>query len=697
MPPSPAPPAGRPSPARASWSSLLPIVRGLLETGTALLLLFLPLVFSTSLADAVMAPKQALFQLAAGMVVAAWAAGAAGGAWAWRPRGVLLATAAGMYLWWAACGLLTGLSVPAVPGVLDAALQAFVLIAWAATLTRGRAARWVAYPCLAALVAGLYSHLQRLTPLGLGLGPVRLVDPIGWNNPHLALERTIATFGNPDYLAAYLVAVLPLGLSWVLQRERHRTLGLVAWVVVALAMVLTLTRAAWVGAAVGAVVWVFVLVREQSPGKVLRGAAVAAVVLGVLLGAAVWRQAGHPGEFTVLRRLGSFTDFRDLSFRTRLFFWGAAGRTIAGSPFVGVGPGGFPAAARLHRDLEPVETRHPPRTPENPHNQYLTVAVESGVPGVLLLAATLVLFAQAALRRKGLAAAGLLGAGAAHWANQAFISSTLPTEVFWIFLIALAAAPEDPPEEEATASPLVLGAGGLLVVVLAMMSLRLLASERLLWLGEGEVLRGRAMLAARQYTGEDIFRVYQVALERYLQAAELAPAWTRSEAYRRLGDVYEELYVDLTGERGDPFWQAAVEAYRTAEAAEPDSPNVWISLGRVHGRRAESREEGLVATDRALRLDPRNPDYLGLRGQILLDLDRHEEAETAFRQALEIRPGLPRLLLGRAEALCALGRGDEAEAALETAVAADPAAAGAAERIRRSCAAAKGEELLPDR
>lgn len=647
-----------------------------------------------------MAPKQALFQLAAGMVVAGWAAGAAGGAWPWRPRGALVATAAGLYLWWAACGLLTGLSVAAVPGVLDAALQAFVLIAWTATLTRERAARWMAYPCLAAVVAGLYSHLQRLTPLGLQVGPLRLADPIGWNNPHLALERTIGTFGNPDYLAAYLVAVLPLALAWILQRERHRTFRLMAWAVVALAMVLTLTRAAWVGAAVGSLVWVAVLLREQSLTKVLRALGVAAVIVAVLLGAAVVTQADHPGEFTVLRRLGSFTDFQDLSFRTRLFFWGAAGRAVAQSPVVGVGPGGFPAAARLHRDLEPVETRHPPRTPENPHNQYLTVAVESGVPGVLLLVATLVLFVRAGAARRGVAAAGLLSAGAAHWANQAFISSTLPTEVFWIFLIALAAAPEDRAHEEEGWSPLVLGAGLLLVVVLGLMSLRLVASERLIWLGEGHLLRGRAMLAARQYTGEDIFREYQVALEHYLHAGELAPAWSRSEAYRRLGDVYEELYADLTGEQGEPFWKAAVEAYRTAEAAEPESPAAWISLGRVQGRRAESREEGLRATDHALRLDPRNPDYLGLRGQILLDLDRAAEAEAAFRQGLEIRPGLPRLLLGRAEALCDLGRPEEAEESLAAAVEADPAAAGAAGRIRASCAGSgkqAGKELQPHR
>lgn len=646
-----------------------------------------------------MAPKQALFQVAAGMVVAAWAAGAAGGAWPWRPQRALGATAAALYLWWALTGVLNGLPPAAVPGTLDAAMQAFLVLAWTSTLTRERAARWVMWPCAAALVAGLYSHLQRVTPLGLQIGALRVGDPIGWSNEHLALERTIATFGNPDYLAAYLVAVLPLALSWILQRER-KGLALAAWVVVALAMILTLTRAAWVGAGVGAIVWVGVMLREQPLRTVLRGVAVAAGLLAVLVVGAVWRQAEKPGEFTVLRRLGTFTDFQDLSFRTRLFFWGAAGRSLAASPIVGVGPGGFPAAARLHRDLEPVETRHPPRTPENPHNQYLSVAVESGVPGVLLLLATLVLFVREGLRQRGLIAAGVVGAGAAHWANQAFISSTLPTEVFWLFLIALAAAPREPREAEEDWSPLVLGAGGVLVVVLGLMSVRLVASERLLWLGEEEVLRARGMLAARRYTGEDILRVYQVALDRYLHAAELAPLWTRSEAYRRLGDVYEEIYVDLTAEGAESVWKGALEAYRAALDAEPESPSAWVSLGRVQGRRAGSREEGLEAADQALLRDPRNPDYLGLRGQILLDLGRDDEAEATFRQALEIRPELPRLLLGRAEALCGLGRAEEAEAALASAVRADPEAAGAAERIRASCAGAgqgAGKELQSDR
>ena len=69
------------------------------------------------------------------------------------------------------------------------------------------------------MLVGFYSHLQRLTP-----GPARpgvpIADPVAWNHPHLSQERTIATLGNPDYPAAWLVVVLPLALSWLLMIRR---------------------------------------------------------------------------------------------------------------------------------------------------------------------------------------------------------------------------------------------------------------------------------------------------------------------------------------------------------------------------------------------------------------------------------------------------------------------------------------------
>ena len=672
----------------------MPGLQALVEGGSLLLLFALPLVFSTHLAEAVTAPKQAVFLVGASALLTGWGARAATGSL----RGALstpLATAAFLlYAWWALTGLLAGLSPGAVPGTLDAAFLAVLVLAWTATLDPGRARRWTGWVCAAALLAGLYSHLQRLTPLNLRLGGLVLGDPVPWNNPHLSQERTIATFGNPDYLAAWLVAVLPLALSWVLQLRRPaaRWAGLAAWVLTALAMVLTLTRAAWVGGAVGGLVWLGVsLAGLEGPGRarILRALAGVAMVLVLLvLG---WQV--HSGRADVLRaRVASLADFQDLSFRTRLFFWGSALRTLGDHPLAGVGPGGFPAAARMHRDLEPVETRTPPRTPENPHNQYLTVAVETGVPGLLLLGAVLFLFFAPGGR--GLERAGVLGAGAAHWANQAFISSTLPSEVFWVFLIALAAAPARPslpvPEEGAEGpvgsdrpgSLPVAVAGLVFMALMTLLAGRILASERLARRAEDARFQARAMLEARRSTGQELLRVYQQALDLQIAAARTAPTWSQADAERRVASLFEEVYLDVSGGKAEPPWKAALAAYQVALEADPGSPSTWAGLARLQALRPEHRSEALPTLARARALDPRNPSYLALQARLLHDLGRRDEALTTWDEALEIAPQAPGALVGRAETLGALGRWPEAEADLSEAIRLDPEAAKPAARIR---------------
>lgn len=684
----------------------MPALRVLAEGGTFLLLVLLPLVFSTHLADAVLAPKQAVFQVGAAALLAAWASGASAGAWATWPRSPVARVAFLLYAWWAATGLLAGLPPTAVAGTMDAGLLAVVVLAWTATADEKRARRWTGWVCAAALAAGLYSHLQRLTPLELRLGPLVLRDPVPWSNPHLSMERTIATFGNPDYLAAWLVAVLPLALSWVLelQRPAARLAALAGWALTALAMVLTLTRAAWVGAAVGGMVWLVLAVAglpRPQRGAILRVLAGLGLACALLVGAAVARQAGRDTPFTIAARLGSFTDFQDLSFRTRLFFWGAALRTVAEHPLAGVGPGGFPRQALLHRELEPVETRYPPRTPENPHNQYLSVAVEAGLPGTGLLLALLVLFFLRGRGATSLQTAGLLGAGAAHWANQAFISSTLPSEAFWVFLVALAAAREQPPREgrEPGSPSLPITLAGLVFLALVTgMAWRILASERLVWLGDDAKLEGRAMLQARRFTGQQILGVYQQALERYLAAAERAPAWSRAEASWRVGRLYEELYVDVSGEQAEALWTGAVEAYEASVEADPGYVSGWESLARMQARRPEHRQEALRSLARALAMDPRNVEVLDLHARILHDLGRPEEALESWRLALAVRPDVPRTLLGMAETLCLLDRRAEAEKALVEAVRLDARAASVAEGIRSSCGPkGRAEELQTHR
>jgi O-antigen ligase len=682
----------------------MPWASAIVGFGALLLLGVLPLAFSTSLADAVLAPKHALFLSGCALTLAGWAMGATAGVWAWWPGSPVARAAFLFYAWWAGTGLLAGLPPQAVPGTLDAGLLAGLVLAWASVLEGTRARRWTGWICASALVVGFYSHLQRLTPMGLRVLGVPIADPVAWNHPHLSQERTIATFGNPDYLAAWLVVVLPLALSWLLtiRRPAARWVALSAWILVAVAMILTLTRAAWVGAAAGGAVWLAcalgALPRPERT-RILRLLIGAGALLVLLLGSVVTLQAEKAGPFTVAARLQSFRDFQDLSFRTRLFFWKSALITLAENPLAGTGPGGFPTAALQHRDLEPVETRYPPRTPENPHNQYLTVAAEAGLPGVLFLGGLLVLFFYRGRAGGGLEAAGLLGAGAAHWANQLFISSTLTTEVLWVFLVALAASRETPSRPSRPAAlPLRVGvglAGLLLLAGLVWLSGLIVFHQRQVWLGDHARFQARTLLESHRATGQQILPFYQRALDDYLAASRSAPPWEKGRSELRVGRLYEEIYHDLTDRQAEPLRAQAHQAYLAALEEEPSSPNAWASLARILALAPASRAQALPVVDQALTLDPRNPDYLDLKARILLDLGRPQEALASWQTALAIRPDLPRLLLGTAESLLLLQRDLQAERALERAVELDPSLKPAADRIRADRQGAK--ELQTDR
>ncbi len=684
--------------------------RWLVEAGTFLLLALLPLVFSTSLADAVVAPKQALFQVAAALLVSGWALGAARGQWNWWPASPLARVGLLFYAWSAVTGLATGLPGRAVPGTLDSLLLAGVVLAWTATLDPHRARTWTGWVCASTLLVGLYSHLQRLTPLGLNLGGLPLADPIAWSHPELSRELTISTFGNPDYLSAWLVAVLPLALSWILalRRPAGRWVALSAWVVVALAMVLTLTRAAWFGAAVATLVWTLRALTTLTPEerrKAVRILAGLGLVLALGVGTALVMQADNPSQYTVRSRLASLADLEHLSLKTRFFFWGASLRILRDHPWMGVGPGGFPSAALLHRDLEPVATRFPPRLPETPHSQYMLVAAETGAPGLTLLAILLVLYFSRAGRPGDLQAAGLLGSGAAWWANHAFSSATLPTEVLWVFLVALVASREAPPRLPGPASSratrrAVALAALLLVATNLWLSERIVRYERLTWLGDDSRYRAAGMIRNQRHTGREIVPHYERALRYYEEALNVAPAWSQASCVLTIGKVYEEMYLDLTGRQAEPLRQQAREAYLHALEIDPQFPTAWISLATIQAWNPRESEQALMCSRGALDLDPRNALYLDVHARLLLQAGRYQEALATWETSLENLPRLPQALLGKAEALYGLGRDTEAEEALAEATRLEPRAEAAARRIRAAARPASpggAEELPTDR
>jgi tetratricopeptide (TPR) repeat protein len=107
------------------------------------------------------------------------------------------------------------------------------------------------------------------------------------------------------------------------------------------------------------------------------------------------------------------------------------------------------------------------------------------------------------------------------------------------------------------------------------------------------------------------------------------------------------------------------------EGSRPAAQNLRsLALSKVH-----QVDAALAASAEALRLDPRNPNYLYNRGLIQLEALQFTEAERTFRQGIERFPQSVRLYQGLGEVLFKMDRFGDAEQAFQTAVKLDPQSA----------------------
>ncbi len=109
----------------------------------------------------------------------------------------------------------------------------------------------------------------------------------------------------------------------------------------------------------------------------------------------------------------------------------------------------------------------------------------------------------------------------------------------------------------------------------------------------------------------------------------------------------------LKTERG--AFASAADAYATALQANPRSAGTWVDIARLRYR---SGEQHLVrdAVERALQLDPREPEALALQAQLVRDAEGLLASLPQFERALQMAPDNVALLGDYAATLGEVGR-----------------------------------------
>lgn len=424
------------------------------------------------------------------------------------------------------------------------------------------------------------------------------VEPIPYMPRRFPDGRAVGTLGNPAYLGACLAGLFPLALGLALDKG-DRFLGWSAAAAVAAGMLASGSRGAFLGAAFGSAVLLWLSGRLRAP----RGRALwtGALALALIAGAAASMR---------LRRVSA-------SDSARLAMWDSALMAARAAPWLGGGPDTFESLLRRGRTDDFIRALGPAAGQANAHNDLLQALTTTGVSGLAAYLWLALALALLAWRSRGdplrAAAAGALAA--------LFVQAKVnPVPLPGIVLAALCAAwlcPPDPKNEER--APVLDGAVALLCAAAFLLVLRLAAADR-------SHKKAVVFAAARRP---------DVALAAHERATRLNPG----EVQYRM--IHASLLHQLAAREADParrlaLLERAVRVGREAAAWRPNEVDSHQILGTslILHRRAggpDRLDEAEAELDRALALDPKFTPLLGNR--IVLARERGDAARAAALSA----------------------------------------------------------------
>lgn len=431
----------------------------------------------------------------------------------------------------------------------------------------------------AAMLAGAYAVLQVA-----GLDPLVPVQD-------LPNHRALSTLASPVFLGAYLALWLPVALHWALSEPGEERFGAAAVALICAGLLASVSRGAWLGAALGAGVYLKLTGRLRVPRWHWCRWAAVAVLAGL---AALW-------SVRALERRDASSVGQE---NTRVAIWSMAGRIFIRHPWLGNGPDTFEQGLRQVRTEDFIRLLGQGYRLGHAHNELLQVLATTGLLG--LAAYLWLIFGLSAAARGALAgedgrarAAALAAGLAALFFNLQFNIGSLPSYVSAALAAGeLCAAREENSPGAAVwrlknAAMLLLAAGGVFL------SLRLAAADHEFKLAHAAADRAEA---ARRYRAALALNPcelgYHLAYVNHLvdDSAKLAGA-------ERLGPV------DLIARTG-----------ATAVACHPrDAVAHFIGGSAALMQATMGRPESLAAAeaelDAALLLDPYRLDLLDWRRQ----------------------------------------------------------------------------------
>ena len=258
-------------------------------------------------------------------------------------------------------------------------------------------------------------------------------------------KRAFSTMGNPNFLGSYIVLIIPTSIYFYIIKKNIT--GLTAYAILFYCLLSTGTRGAWLGtiASIMAFAAIHYMYFRYSKGEFTRY--IILLVITILLLALY--NFNTEGAFidrflSIARDANEFLtkgDRADYSGANRGFIWKRVAELIKKRPLTGYGIENLGEAFKKYYTQDMIELWNEVRYLDKAHNEYLHIAVTSGIPSLLVyLTFISQIILKGLFRLKNCKTALLILSSVIGYMTAAFfnISVVSVAYVYWIFLGLLA-------------------------------------------------------------------------------------------------------------------------------------------------------------------------------------------------------------------------------------------------------------------
>lgn len=258
-------------------------------------------------------------------------------------------------------------------------------------------------------------------------------------------KRAFSTMGNPNFLGSYIVLIIPTSIYFYIIKKNIT--GLTAYAILFYCLLSTGTRGAWLGtiASIMAFAAIHYMYFRYSKGEFTRY--IILLVITILLLALY--NFNTEGAFidrflSIARDANEFLtkgDRADYSGANRGFIWKRVAELIKKRPLAGYGIENLGEAFKKYYTKDMIELWNEVRYLDKAHNEYLHIAVTSGIPSLLVyLTFISQIILKGLFRLKNCKTALLILSSVIGYMTAALfnISVVSVAYVYWIFLGLLA-------------------------------------------------------------------------------------------------------------------------------------------------------------------------------------------------------------------------------------------------------------------